>query len=130
VSFNYHARKVRDFRLDISIRRGALKSCILRLGWLTRQKYSAIWDRFAPPFGLDKTDRPSAEQLLDALTALERERNRVLERLRAFDRRRTREKLRGRRQLTTAEQEALRQALALPAPARRTGEELPAAAEE
>jgi hypothetical protein len=47
----------------------------------------------------EKTDNPPGEQqLMDALATLEVERNYLLEQLRHFERRRIREKLRGRRQ--------------------------------
>jgi hypothetical protein len=112
LSLNCYARKVRDRRLDLRIRRCALNSCILRLAWLTRQRYLLTRDRFAARFSLDPPEELTEDQLLDALTAIEVERNRVLEKVRAFDRKRLRAKLRGRRQMSAAEAVAFREALA------------------
>lgn len=106
MSFNYYARKVRDPRLDMQIRRSALGSCILRLGWLTRQSFLATRRRYAAQFN-PRAIPPREEDLLDALAALEKARNRFLERLRAFERRRIREKLRGRRRPRSSDIDAL-----------------------
>jgi hypothetical protein len=97
MSFNNYARKVRNPRLDLPVRRSALASCILRLAWLTKRSYLATRAPFAARYNLDRPRQPDEEELLEALVAIERERNRFLERVRAFERRRIREKLRGRR---------------------------------
>ena len=112
MSFNYYARRARNRRLDLRRRRCALNSCLLRLAWLTRERYSITRAHFAERFSLDTPPQFSEDQLLDALAAVEVERNRVLERLRAFDRKRLRAKLRGQRQMSAAESAALREILA------------------
>lgn len=97
MSFNYYARKVRNPRLPLNVRCSALASCILRLGRLTNQSYLATRSRFADRLQVDSTNRLGEEQLLDALAAIEVERNRFLEQLRTFERKRLREKMRGKR---------------------------------
>lgn len=97
MSFNEYARKVRDPRRLPSIRRGALGSCIRHLTSLTRRSYRATCSRIAARFNLDSLNQLNEQQWLDAVAAIEVERNRFLERLRAFERKRVREKLRGRR---------------------------------
>jgi hypothetical protein len=104
MSFNYHARKVRNPSLPFNIRCSSLGSCILRLGWLTKRKYLATRSRF-----VDDSTRLDEERLLAAMAAIEIERNRFLEQIRSFERKRIREKLRGRRSPRPADVAALYQ---------------------
>lgn len=97
MSFNIYSRKVRNIHLPIAHRRSALASCILRLGWLKRQKYQVVRARFANTYKLDSPNTPTEADLLAALAAIERERNTFLEKIRAFERKRIREKHRGQR---------------------------------
>ena len=104
MSFNYYARKVRNPRLPFNVRCSSLGSCILRLGWLTKQKFLATRSRF-----VDDSIRLDEERLLAAMAAIEIDRNRFLERLRSFDRKRIREKMHGRRTPRPTEVAALYQ---------------------
>jgi hypothetical protein len=61
---------------------------------------------------MDGATRLDEERLLAALAAIEIDRNRFLERLRSFERKRLREKLRGRRSPRPAEVAALYQTTA------------------
>src|SRR5688572_5977219 len=94
MSFNYHARKVRNSALPITYRRSALFSCVVRLGGLVKQRYGVLCSCFQ----LNVQQPMTEAQLLNKLTALEVLRNRFLKKLQDFDRKRLREKLRGRRQ--------------------------------
>lgn len=124
--FNAHARRVRNIRLPIPVRASAFQSCLLRYCHLTRQKFQATRDRFAAAYWITKTppptvvglrvrhgrrefEQPDAQSwfLLQAIDALQRERHEFLNRLRRFERRRIREKFRGRRQASRAELDAL-----------------------
>ena len=107
MSFNYYARKVRNPRLPLKVRCSSLSSCILRLGWLRRQKYLATRAQFAKYLPATGPMRLDEAQLLVALAAIEIERNRFLEQIRAFERKRIREKLRGRRSPRPSELDAL-----------------------
>ena len=97
MSFHIYSRKVRNVHLPIAHRRSALASCILRLGWLKRQKYQVVRARFASKYHLDSPNTPTEADLLAALAAIEIERNTFLEKIRAFERKRIREKHRGQR---------------------------------
>src|SRR5437016_1933045 len=106
MSFNHFARKVMNPSLPIGVRYSALHSCILRLAWKTGEPFSEARDRFDSQFGFRRKN-PTDYQLLSTLAAIERERNLVLQQLRAYERRRIREKLLGRRSISEAEQKAL-----------------------
>jgi hypothetical protein len=97
MSFNWHARKVRDPRRSIAIQRSALGSCILSLRWLTGKRIPASLGRFAPLVGKGPNHPVTEQQLKDAVAVLERQRNHFLECLRAFERKRLRDKFRGKR---------------------------------
>jgi hypothetical protein len=97
MSFNYYARKVRNPRLPLKVRCSSLASCLLRLAWLTQRPYLATRSRFAAHLPADGAIRLNEERLLAAMAMVEVDRNRFLERLRSFERKRIREKLRGRR---------------------------------
>jgi hypothetical protein len=94
MSFNYHARKVRNSALPIAHRYSALCSCLTQLSWLAKQPYGGLCSYFH----LQVQEPMTEAQLLDRLTAIEVFRNRFLEKLRHFDRKRLRQKLQGRRQ--------------------------------
>jgi hypothetical protein len=94
MSFNYHARKVRNSALPLTHRRSALSSCVQNLRWLVDQRYSSLCSYFELNF-----QKPMGEsQLLDKLTAIEVFRNRFLKRQQNFEHKRLREKMKGRRQ--------------------------------
>ena len=97
-SFNYYARKARDPKINVWARLSALNSCIMRYCDLTHQRFPAVRERLILPLGVGRAHQnkpPSEQQLWDVVAVLETERNIFLERLRAFDRRRIREKARG-----------------------------------
>ena len=107
MSFNHYARKVRNPNLNIGIRYSALGSCILRFCWLTKKRYTITRTRFFEQCGLDESDIFTAQQLLDLLNAVEIERNKKLEQIRNFERKRIREKMRGKRYPSRKDVEAL-----------------------
>jgi hypothetical protein len=98
MSFNTYAKRVLNPQLPMPARRSALRSCIQRFTRLSNESYKEITARYEARFhctGRHSTD----DQLIKALFALITERNLVLENLRAFERKRIREKLSGRRTL-------------------------------
>ena len=112
MSFNWYARKVRNATLGPGVRRSAFYSCLLRLSWMTHERFHETIARYDAQFHFHAR-RTTEAPLLAALTAMERERNGILEKLRAFERKRMRAKMRGNRRLSAAEAQALR-ALAQP----------------
>jgi hypothetical protein len=107
MSFNHFARKVLNPTLPMGVRCSALHSCILQLVWKTGEPFSQARDRLYAEFGFRRND-PTEYQLLSTLAAIQRERNLILEQLRAYERRRIREKMLGRRCVSKEEQDALR----------------------
>ena len=124
--FNAQARRVRNIRLPIPVRVVAFHACVGSYCWLTRQKFQATRERFAAAYWITKTppptvvglrvrhvrsdfEPPDAQSwfLIRAIDALQRERHDFLDRLRRFERRRIREKFRGRRRASRTEMEAL-----------------------
>jgi hypothetical protein len=103
MSFNYHARKVRNSGIPIYHRRSALSSCIQNLQWLVKQRYCRLYSYFELNFH-KSTDE---SQLLDRLTAIEVFRNRFLKKQQNFERKRIREKMKGRRQLRKKDVQSL-----------------------
>lgn len=105
MGFNWYARKARRPEIPLHIRRCALRSCIRRLSLLTGERYTQAVARYDTRFNFNP--RKSTErELLAALAAVESERNQILERVRAFERRRIREKMRGNRNLSEAHRRA------------------------
>lgn len=112
MSFNHFARKVMNPDLPIGVRYSALHSCILRLVWMTGESFAGSRDRLNSQFGFRRRN-PTESQLLATLAAVERERNLILQQLRAYERRRIREKMLGRRTIPKDEQKALRRLYAM-----------------
>jgi hypothetical protein len=107
----------------------AFHRCLGSYSWLTRQKFQEIRKTFAIAYWITKEppplavglrvhhfrrefDQPDAQSwfLLQAIDSLQRERHEFLDRLRRFERRRLREKFRGRRNASKADIDALYQA--------------------
>lgn len=108
MSFDHYARKVRDADRPPWARLCSLRGCVSSYCWLSRQPYRATLERLGLAWTPDVRREPPSDAFLRAtMDALERERNRCLDELRAFERRRIRAKLRGNRQLSRAEREAL-----------------------
>ena len=124
--FNAQARYVRNIWLPIPVRVTAFHACMGSYCRLTRQKFQATRERFSAAYWITKAppptvvglrvrhsrahlEKPDAQSwyLLQAMDALQRERHEFLDRLRRFERRRVREKLRGRRYASRADVEAL-----------------------
>lgn len=97
VSFHAYARRVRRDDLPFAHRRGAFRSCVECYHWLTRQGFEATYTRYREHFGFDADAPDAGQRLIQAMDALDAERHLFLERLRLFERRRCREKMRGRR---------------------------------
>ena len=95
MSFNWHAAKVRDESLPMAYRASHLRSCALRLGWLIRKPREAILKPLLQHFPVH--DNLNEEQLIAALSIIERNRERFLERLGEFESRRKEDKCRGKR---------------------------------
>jgi len=124
--FNAQARRVRNIRLPIGVRVAAFHTCMSRYCSLTRQKFQATRERFAAAYWITRTppptvvglrvrhlrsefEPPDAQSwfLIQAVDALQRERHAFLDRLHRFERRRIREKFRGRRRASHAQLDAL-----------------------
>lgn len=108
MSFPYVARRVRDPGRPVWLRLSSLRACVASFCGLTGLPYRATVERL----GLDWTpaiprDPPSDAFLRGTLDALERERNVYLSVLRGIEIHRIRAKLRGGRQLSRAERDAL-----------------------
>lgn len=106
-NFNVSARKVRDVGLPLNYRRHAFGSCVRSYSALIGEKFSGIYSRFSTWFGFDLRNKPTAEQLSEAMNALEVERNKFLVKLRLFERQRLRDKFRGKRSPSKAALEKL-----------------------
>lgn len=108
MSFDYHARKVRDPARTPWARLSSLRACVSSFCWLTRLPYRDMLERLGLTWRSDvPRDPPADEFLRRTLDALERERNVYLAALRGWEMRRVRAKLRGNRQLSRAERDAL-----------------------
>ncbi len=111
MSFNNYARQARNPNAPLPMRFSALRSCIIRLigpDGPANGGYHAASARFDARFGFNGANPPTERQILSALDAMEVSRNRYLEKLRAFERKRIREKARGKRRPSRADIAALR----------------------
>jgi len=102
MSFNWYARKVLNPVLRLSVRGSALRSCILRLCRLTGERYTHALTRYSDTRGIDFSSA-TEQELVTALARIQSERNQFLEQVRAFERKRVREKLRGKRRPSKAD---------------------------
>lgn len=110
MSFNYHARRVRDGGRSPWQRLSALRACVSSYCWLTGARYRHMLEYLRLDHSpMVPRDPPSDAFLRRTLDEVERERSLYLERLRVFERKRVRAKMRGGRQLSTAERTALRE---------------------
>src|SRR5690242_15667225 len=107
MSFNPYAPKVMNPSLPMGVRYSALHSCILRLVRKTGEPCSQARDRLHSQLGFRRQD-PTEHQLLSTRAAIERKRNLLLEQLRAYERRRVREKALGKRTIPESERNVLR----------------------
>jgi hypothetical protein len=107
MSFSQSARQVRDPEVGVWLRLSSLRGCVASLCWLTGLKYRAT----LAEMGIDpesiRGTVPTDAFLLETLDALEVERVRYLERLRAFEHTRLAVKAKGDRQLSNAERAVL-----------------------
>jgi hypothetical protein len=110
MSFNYHARRVRDSGRPPWRRLSSLRACVASYSWLTRTSYRRLLAHLDLEFpdGVPR-DPPTDEFLRRTLDQLERARNEYLERLRVFERKRIRAKMQGNRQLSNAERTDLQE---------------------
>jgi hypothetical protein len=110
MSFPYQARQVRDAGHPPWLRLSALRACVRRFCTLTGRNYARVSAELGIDFPFQPGREPPTDEFLRrTLDQVERERNRYLERLRMFERRRAVAKTRGNRQLSTAERTALRE---------------------
>jgi hypothetical protein len=122
VSFAYHARRARDPARSPWLRMSSVKACAACFCRLTGQPFRATLERLGLTWTpLIPRDPPDEAYLRATLDALERARNVYLARLRGWEARRIRAKLRGARHLARAERAALAEAR------ERAGAGLPAA---
>lgn len=110
MSFAYQARRVRDPGHPRWLRLSSLRACVRSYCALTGGSYAHV----SAHLGIDFLFEPGREPPDDAflrrtLDQVERERNRSLDRLRAFEKKRALAKARGNRQLSTTERAALRE---------------------
>lgn len=75
--------------------------------WLIKRKFNSTYLRYSNHFGFDTDISDADTRLSQAMDALEKERNLFLEKLRLFDKRRIREKIRGQRSPSKSAVEAL-----------------------
>lgn len=94
--FNWYARKARDPQRDIWVRWSALHLCVFCYCELLHLSFEQICQRLIVPLQVGEGKPPTEAQLCWAVAVLEVERNRFLERKRAFDLRCVREKAQGR----------------------------------
>jgi hypothetical protein len=110
MSFNYHARRVRDGGRPPWRRLSDLRACVSSYCWLTGAGYRRMLEYLQLDHSPEvPRDPPTDEFLRRTLDEVERERSRYLERLRGFERKRIRAKMRGNRQLSAAERAVLRE---------------------
>lgn len=110
MSFNYHARRVRDAGRPPWRRLSSLRACVSSYCWLTGARYRQMLEYLELDHSLQVPREPPTDEFLRRkLDEVERERSWYLERLRGFERKRIRAKMRGNRQLSTAERTALRE---------------------
>lgn len=108
MSFLSSARDVRDPALPVWRRYSALRGCVRSFSFLTRRSYLETLERLGLTWSILRPEDPPSDAFLRrTLDLLERERNLYLVRLRSFELRRVRAKMRGRRQLSRADQAAL-----------------------
>ncbi|HLM68265.1 MAG TPA: hypothetical protein VK358_12090 [Longimicrobium sp.] len=108
MSFASGARQVRDPALPLWRRYSALRGCVASFSSLTQRSYNATLERLGLTWSIVRpADPPTDEFLRRTLDLLERERNRYLAGLRAFELRRVRAKMRGGRQPSRAERDGL-----------------------
>lgn len=102
MSFNWYARKVRNLALPLPVRAVTLRSCVVRLCRLSGERYTQALTRYRDELGIDLTNA-TEQELVTALARIESERNQILEKMRAFERQRVREKRQGKRRLAKAD---------------------------
>jgi hypothetical protein len=108
MSFLSSARKVRDPNLPLWKRYSALRGCVASFSFLTKQSYNSLLERLGLTWSVLRPAPPPTDAFLRrTLDRLERERTLYLAGLRSFELRRVRAKMRGRRQLSRAERDAL-----------------------
>ncbi len=111
-SFNNHARKVRNSKLPMGRRAFNLRSAILQYCYFAGEpSHSGMVEHLSNLVGGDLARSATESQLLDALNRLELARNRILEIRRAYDIKRIRAKLNGRRVPSNIEGENLAKAI-------------------
>jgi hypothetical protein len=106
MSFNTFARKVLDPKFPFKSRRAAFGSCLVRFRRPKESFRHAYW-RYSQRFGFDEDTPDAGVRLNRAMNALNKERNLFLDRLRLFEKKRIKEKMRGRRTPSKAAIEAL-----------------------
>lgn len=97
MSFFTDSRKVRSNDLPSSRRLCAFRSCVGHFHWLTRQGFNSVLGRYEREFDLDVNAENFNERVVQAINSLEIERRLFLEKLNAFERKRIREKMLGKR---------------------------------
>lgn len=108
MSFPYYARRVRDPERGAWRRFSSLRACVSSFCWLTGLRYRATLEALRLDPESVRGTRPTDAFLLGTLKALETERARYMERLAEFERTRITAKVKGNRQLSSAERAALR----------------------
>jgi hypothetical protein len=102
MSFNGSARQARNPALPLPVRARALRSCVMRLCRLTGERYTHALARYGDALGSDLYSL-TEQELASALARITNERNQILEKVRAFERRRVLEKRRGKRRWAKAD---------------------------
>lgn len=105
--FNVAYRRVVDSDLPEAVRFISLLWCIEFYCWLTGQRFENTYLRLGREFGFDWAQKPDGPQLINAVNLLRAERNRFLEKLKAFSESRETEKAQGQRQPRKNQREIL-----------------------
>ena len=95
--FHVEARRVRDAGLPFKVRRAALLSCVSRYCALAGGPPREVFSFYVAKYDLEESSLEVSDKLIEAINSLEAERNMALYRLQQFEKRRIREKTRGRR---------------------------------
>jgi hypothetical protein len=112
MSFNYQARRVRDASYPDWRRLSSLRACLRSYCALSGASYANLCAYLEIDYWQEPRRLPPTPAFLRrTLDEIERERNRYLERLRVFERRRAFAKARGNRQMSNAERTTLKELL-------------------
>ena len=110
-SFNNYAQKARNANLPLRSRASAFRSCVrLYCCYVGEPSFTAMVAHLGAMVGADLYHAAEESHLLDALRRMESVRNQVMEIQRMYERKRIRQKFRGRYAPSKADAQALAEA--------------------